>query len=48
MKMMALLFVVKQSFLPCFRGANELKNLYIPRVSEARETLVEDRTRGPR
>lgn len=29
------------------RGINELKNLqYLPRMSEARETLVEDRTKA--
>ena len=29
-----------------FRGMNELKNLqYLPRASEPRETMVEDRTR---
>ena len=34
-------------FFPCFRTAvNELQNLqYLPRVSEPRETLIEDRTR---
>ncbi len=31
----------------CFRGVNELRNLhYLPRASEPRETLVEDRTRA--
>ena len=30
----------------CSRGMNELKNLqYLPRASEPRETMVEDRTR---
>ena len=29
-----------------FRGANELKNLILPRMSEARETFIEDRTRA--
>ena len=29
-----------------YRGANELKNLYLPRMSEARETFIEDRTRA--
>ena len=29
------------------RGINELRNLqYLPRVSEARETLIEDRTKA--
>ena len=31
----------------CFRGINELRNLqYLPRASEARELLVEDRTKA--
>ena len=36
-----------EQYLSCFRGINELRNLqYLPRASEARETLVEDRTRS--
>ena len=40
--------VINQWFLLVFsRGSNELKNLqfYMPRSSEPRETLVEDRTK---
>lgn len=37
--------VTNQYVYPC-RGLNELKNLsYLPRASEPRENLVEDRTR---
>ena len=37
----------ESNYFICYRGVNELRNLqYLPRASEPRETLIEDRTRA--